>query len=191
MGKFVSREIFKTIIYTVVLISVLTFSYLKTKKESEYNPFRLKELNNNKITLLYFGFLSCPDACPTTLSKISAAFREMSPEFLSQVSFLFIDLDPERDTLLKLKNYTAFFHPKIIPISLSLEELSLFSRYFGISFLKVPLKSAMGYTIDHSTQIVVVSPDRKILKEIEHDTPAKNILLELNKLIVQYKGKLK
>ena len=191
MGKFVSREILKNIIYTVILISVLTFSYLKTKKESEYNPFKLKELNNNKITLLYFGFLSCPDACPTTLSKISAVFKEMSPELLSKVSFLFIDLDPERDTFLKLQNYTAFFHPKIIPISLSLEELSLFSRYFGISFLKVPLKSAMGYTIDHSTQIVVVSPDRKILKEIEHDTPKKNILLELNKLIVQYKGKIK
>jgi protein SCO1/2 len=189
-----AKENFKTAISVLVLVSVLTFSYFKMKREKEFDPFTLKlnspagtrtlgELNKNKIVLLYFGFLSCPDACPTTLSTMAAVFKELPPAKLDKISFLFVGLDPERDTLKKMGEYALFFHPKILPISLMNTELDLFTNFFGIAYLKVPLKSSMGYTIDHSTDIIVLSPDRKFLEHIDHGTPKNLILLKLNKLI--------
>jgi protein SCO1/2 len=176
-------------------VIVLVFSFLKNQEKKNFDPFSLKlntslgvktlsELNQNKTVLLYFGFLSCPDACPTTLSTMSAVFRELSEKQLDQITFLFVDLDPDRDTLLKLKEYTAFFHPKIIPISLNKSDLNLFTEYFGIAYMKVPLKSKMGYTIDHSTNIVMLSPDGKFLDPIEHGTPKNMILMRLKRIFL-------
>jgi protein SCO1/2 len=186
-------ENLKTYLTVIVLLIVLVFSFLKNKQKNNFDPFTLKlnsslgvstlsDFNKNKTVLLYFGFLSCPDACPTTLSTMAAVFRELSQPQLDKLTFLFVDLDPDRDNLLKLKEYSAFFHPKIIPISLNASDLNLFTEYFGIAYMKVPLKSKMGYTIDHSTNIVMLSPDGKFLDPIEHGTPKNVILMRLKKL---------
>lgn len=192
-----SKENIKTIIATIALTALLIFSYLATKKESEFNPFTLKlntgssfvtlnQLKDKKIVLMYFGFLSCPEACPTTLSKMASVFKNLSADKLDKISFVFVDLDPERDSILKLKEYANFFHPKILPVSLTLSDLNLFTKFFGIAFMKVPLKSQMGYTIDHSTHIIVLSPSGEILEPLEHDLPHYIVTAKLNKLINQY-----
>ncbi|MGZ3806920.1 MAG: SCO family protein [Bacteriovorax sp.] len=193
-----SKENIKTIIATLALMAVFIFSYLVAKKEREFNPYTLKlnagatyvtlnELKENKIVLLYFGFLSCPEACPTTLSKMAGVFKELPQNKLDKISFVFVDLDPERDTPLKLKEYASFFHSKILPVSLSLKDLNLFTQFFGIAYMKVPLKSShMGYTIDHSTDIIVLSPEGKILEPIPHDSSKTRVLAQLNKLLNDY-----
>lgn len=185
----------KFITTTIVLMAILIFSYLEIRGERNYNPFlqslktakgslTLSQLRaENKIILMYFGFLSCPDVCPTTLNSISAVFKSLSKEQLDRIEFIFIDLDPEKDMMERLIKYTSYFHPKIIPVIVSLKELDLFTRYFGIAFMKVPVKSKMGYTIDHSTNIVVMSPEGKILQPIVHGSPKVVILDQLNKLL--------
>ena len=178
----------------LLLTGILLFSYFKMKQAREFDPFNLKltsasgtftlnALTDKKIILLYFGFLGCPDVCPTTLSQISAVFKELSENDLKKISFLFIDLDPERDTMEKLKQYTAYFHPQILPILLKSEDLNLLTRFFGISFVKVPLKSAMSYTIDHSSEIIVISPNQKIEAPILYGTPSKIFVNRLRKII--------
>lgn len=171
-------------------MALLIFSYLYTKKQIEFNPFTLPlqtskgistlgELKKDKFTIMYFGFLSCPEACPTTLSTVGATFKELSPEELAKINFLFIDLDPERDKLEKLKEYVGYFHPAITAVSIPLKDLEPFTRFFGIVFMKVPLKnSKMGYTIDHSTDILVMDPKGKFLPHIEHGTN-KTVMLAL------------
>lgn len=192
-----TKDNLKTALAIAVLMSVFIFSYKKLKSEKEFNPFTLKlnsiphsvtinELKKNKIVLLYFGFLSCPDACPTTLNTMANVFKELPPSKLDKVSFVFVDLDPERDSIEALKKYSSYFHPKIIPVSLPLEELDRFTRFFGIAFMKVPMKSNMGYTIDHSTDIVVLSPEGKFIEPIHHGTPKVAILAQLNRLIDEH-----
>ena len=174
------KPFFLLIVASVLLGGALWFSHLQSQSKSAYNPYNqvlvtslgkktLNEFAKGKMTLLYFGFLTCPVICPTTLSEISSLLKEFKPEDLNNISVLFIGLDPERDTLDKMINYTSHFNQKIIPVTLDLRSLDLFTEAFGIAFMKVPLKSSMGYTIDHSTQILVVSPDQKEIKMILHD----------------------
>jgi protein SCO1/2 len=182
---------------TLVLMGILIFSYLQIRGERNFNPFThplksstgtitLNELKKDKkIILMYFGFLSCPDICPTTLSSISSVFKVLPKEQLDHIEFLFIDLDPERDTMERMVKYSSHFHPKIKPVVMNLKELDLFTRFFGVVFMKMPLKSTMGYTIDHSTDIIVLSPEGKILRPITHGSPQVVIVDQLNKILNQ------
>ena len=179
---------------SLALMSLLIFSYMQVRTERNFNPFilqlktpngalTLRELkDDNKIILMYFGFLSCPDVCPTTLSSMSKVFESLSKEKLDRIEFLFVDLDPEKDTMERMIKYSSNFHPKIKPVMMNLKELELFTKYFGVAFMKVPLKSKMGYTIDHSTDIIILSPEGQILQSIAHGSPQVVILNQLNKL---------
>lgn len=184
----------KFVASTLALMGVLIFSYLQIRGERNFNPFMqplktsdgtitLSQIRaEKKYTLMYFGFLSCPDVCPTTLSAMAGAFKSLPKEQLDRIEFLFVDLDPEKDTMERMVKYSSYFHPKIRPVMLDLKELDLFTRYFGVAFMKMPLKSTMGYTIDHSTDIIVVSPEGKILQPIAHGSPKVVILDQINKL---------
>ncbi len=197
MKALFSKESLKSFAAALILISVLVFSCQYKKQNKIYNPFtqelktpvgvvNLKTLKENKITLLYFGFLACPDVCPTTLSTMTTVFKSLPQSKLDKINFFFISLDPERDTLLRMKEYAAHFHPKVMPAVLSLTDLELFTTYFGIAFLKVPLKSQMGYTIDHSTQVVVLSPEGKILTPILHSYTKLLLIGQINQLLKDY-----
>lgn len=189
----------KTILSTVALTALLIFSYLYTKKQIEFNPFTLPlqtskgpstlhELKKDKFIIMYFGFLSCPEACPTTLSTVGAVFKELTPQELAKVNFLFVDLDPERDSLEKLKEYVGYFHPAITAVSMPIKDLDPFTRFFGIVFMKVPLKnSKMGYTIDHSTDILIMDPKGKFLPHIEHGTNKTVMLALIRQMLAEKK----
>lgn len=189
----------KTILSTLALMLLLIFSYLYTKKQSDFNPYTLSlhtskgvttlaDLKKGKLTLMYFGFLSCPDVCPTTLSTVGGALKELTPEEQKKMNVLFVDLDPERDTLEKLKQYAEYFNPMITAVSIPLNDLEPFTRYFGIVFMKVPLKnSKMGYTIDHSTGILAVDPDGKFLPHIEHGTNKTVMTAIIKKMLSEIK----
>lgn len=180
---------------TIGLMAILIFSYLQLRGEKNFNPFTyplnsstgaitLNDLKkDNKIILMYFGFLSCPDVCPTTLSSMSSVFKALPKDQLDRIEFLFIDLDPERDSMERMVKYSSYFHPKFRPVIMNLKELDLFTRYFGIVFMKMPLKSTMGYTIDHSTDIIVLSSEGKILQPIAHGSPKVVVLDQLNKIL--------
>lgn len=197
MKFLLTKESFKSFFAAMALVSVLFFSYQNMKKENHFDPFivqlnspngkiLLQDLKKDKITFLYFGFLACPDVCPTTLATMTALFKNLSNEKLDKINFIFVGLDQERDSLDEMKTYVSHFHPKIIPVIVPSEKIESFARYFGVVFSKIPLKSKMGYTIDHSTQIVVLSPDGKILTPILHTYSKPLILSQVNQLLKDY-----
>jgi protein SCO1/2 len=106
-----------------------------------------------KVRLVFFGFTSCPDICPTTLTDISALLDELGDKARDVVPIL-VTVDPERDTAPILKNYTAMFHPNVVALAGTPEEIAAVARSFRVVVKKVPLENG-GYTIDHSTGVLV------------------------------------
>ncbi len=135
--------------------------------QSQKGSFSLTDLKG-QVVILYFGFLSCPDVCPTTLTIFSSAMKELPKEQSSKVNFLFIDVDPERDGFERLLQYTQFFHSQIIPLTGSILELENVAKLYGASFQKIQIQSSLGYTIDHTTNLFIIDQRGIWIKTIPH-----------------------
>jgi len=125
----------------------------------------------DKIRLVYFGFLSCPDACPTTFQIIAQSMKTLSEEERSKVEILFIDIDSKRDTLPQIKKYVDYFYPGIIPLTGSEDELQKVAKQFNAFFMEVPIESELKYTMDHSTRVYVIDKDNYLIDSIPHNIP--------------------
>ena len=145
----------------------------------------LKDLRGS-VVLLFFGFTSCADVCPISLATISHAFSNLNDNELKLSKSLFISLDPERDTLEKLKKYTGYFHSNIIGVTGTMKELGMVTEIFGVNFEKKDSPdSALGYVIYHSSKIFVIDPQGGLRKSIPHNTDSKILSEEIRSLLVR------
>ncbi len=109
-----------------------------------------------KVVLLYFGFTTCPDICPTTLAEIRQVRSELG-EDAARVQFVMITIDPERDTLDKLKAYVETFDTNFVGVRQAGETLQAMQDLFEVKAFKQELPdSAMGYTFDHTPSVFVI-----------------------------------
>ena len=126
--------------------------------------------------LVFLGFTTCPDVCPTTLGTLKSAIaeaRRQAPQARFDVSF--VSVDPERDTLEKLGAYVGFFSPEFEAVTGEKAALDVLVRGFSAIYEKVPTGSGpFDYTIDHTASIFVISPDGKLvgLMRAPHDARA-------------------
>ncbi|MCK4865378.1 MAG: SCO family protein [Gammaproteobacteria bacterium] len=137
-----------------------------------------------KVVVLYFGYAFCPDVCPTSLGLLSLALAKLKPEELDKIQTFFISVDPERDTVEKLKTYANAFHPNIIGITGTADEIADIAERYGVMYMKVELPgSAMGYAVDHSSRYYVIGSDGKLQKFIEHGTSPDDIVESLRSIM--------
>ena len=112
---------------------------------------------HGKVVLLFFGFTSCPDTCPMALAVIARVFSMMSPDDLKKTRALFVSLDPEKDTLDVLKQYTGYFHPNIVGVTDRLEILIELSERYGVQYRREDMpESPLGYVIYHTSDVLVL-----------------------------------
>lgn len=131
-------------------------------------PLALSDLQG-KVVAVYFGYASCPDICPTTLSTVGAGFKELSAAEQAQVAGLMVSVDPERDTLERLAEYAAFFHPSFRAGTASAETLATIGADWGVRWEKVQGASVgLGYTVDHTSIVFLVGPDGRMAKALPH-----------------------
>ncbi len=142
---------------------------------SPSGPLALHDLKG-KVVLLYFGYTFCPDICPTSLGLTSQALASLDKAEQEKVRMLFVTVDPERDTLDKLKTYTAYFNPRIVGLSGTPEEIAKVAKLYGASYAKQNTASAGGYVVDHSAYTYVIAPDGSLFKTLDHGTPPAQVL---------------
>ena len=112
---------------------------------------------HGKVVLLFFGFTSCPDTCPMALAVIARVFSMMSPDDLEKTRALFVSLDPGKDTLDVLKQYTGYFHPNIVGVTDRLEILIELSERYGVQYRREEMpESPLGYVIYHTSDVLVL-----------------------------------
>ena len=114
-----------------------------------------------KLLLLYFGYTTCPDVCPTDLQQIGQAITAMGPQG-DAVQPLFITLDPARDTTKRLAAYVPNFHPRMVGLGGKESAVQKAAHAYRVSFKKVALKSG-DYAIEHAALIYLMDRDGKYL----------------------------
>ena len=122
-----------------------------------------------KLVMMYFGFASCPDVCPTTLTIIASALKQLTPEELEAVQPVFISIDPERDQGEKLTAYATYFHPGFIGITGTPDEVQKVINQYGGFFIKVDSDSALEYLVEHTSKTYIISKDGQYVSILPHD----------------------
>ncbi|HET9031586.1 MAG TPA: SCO family protein [Dokdonella sp.] len=109
-------------------------------------------------TITFFGFTHCPDICPTTLTVFKQVWIKLAAAGKTdKVQFVFVSVDPERDTAEQLARYIAFFNKDFIAATGADDQLTRLTRALGLVYAKVPDESG-GYSIDHSASVVIIDP---------------------------------
>jgi protein SCO1/2 len=102
-----------------------------------------------KLTVVFFGYTQCPDACPTTMAELAGILKTLGPD-AARVQVVFITVDPSRDTAALLKNYVANFRPDFLALRPDEAQVRQLTKDFKLVVEKVPGRTADSYTIDHT-----------------------------------------
>ncbi len=121
-------------------------------------PFRVAD-HRGKVLLMYFGYTTCPDLCPTTLSDFITIKQELGAAS-EGVEYIFVTVDPDRDSPERIQQYLGFFDPTFIGLSGDDETTDLAKTGYGVFSQRVEQPdSATGYLVDHTSLIYVVDRD--------------------------------
>ncbi|KAL0900572.1 hypothetical protein Bca101_084533 [Brassica carinata] len=116
-----------------------------------------------KWTILYFGFTHCPDICPDELIKLAAAIDKIKEKSGVDVVPVFISVDPERDTVQQVHEYVKEFHPKLIGLTGTPEEIKSVARSYRVYYMKTEEEDS-DYLVDHSIVMYLMSPEMNFVK---------------------------
>jgi protein SCO1/2 len=157
-------------------------------------PFTLTDQDGTRVTeamlqghlnVVYFGYTYCPDVCPTTLQDITTALDLMG-EDAKEVQPILITVDPERDTVAVLKDYVAWFHPSLIGLTGTPEEIEAVKAAYKVYAAKAPQEgdeTGDSYLMDHSSVIYVMGPDGVFLTHFSYGTTPEDIAATLKDLL--------
>jgi protein SCO1 len=98
-----------------------------------------------RTTVLFFGFTNCPDVCPATLHSLSRVLDDFSARELDRIRVVFVTVDPERDTPERLDEWMANFHPEILTLRGTEEEVMETAREWGVHVAQVPAGAHAGH----------------------------------------------
>ena len=139
-----------------------------------------------RFMLVFFGYTSCPDVCPTDLQVIGAAVNALG-EAGKRVQPIFVTLDQERDTADMLASYVSHFHPRFVGLTGTPEQVALAAQTYGVIYVKAMQAGGnsdsanIRYLIDHSTYIYLLGPDGRFLAAFPHGINSKRLAAKISK----------
>lgn len=132
-------------------------------------------------TLLYFGYTSCPDVCPTELQTMAAALGMLPPDLAARVRPVFATIDPERDTPERLASYVALFDPRLIGLTGTPEQVAQVARAFRVYFARSRAEGTTDYLMDHSSFIYLLDPEGAVRALFRAGTTAEDLAAALRR----------
>ena len=134
-----------------------------------------------KWVLIYFGYTFCPDVCPTTLTELGGALRQLGAK-AKRVQALFITVDPVRDTRNVMARYLKAFDPGIAGLRGDPDDIEAAAKSFHVYYRARSLGHG-EYAIDHSSYIYVLDPQGRFVQLLAPDSPGHKISQDLQRLI--------
>jgi protein SCO1/2 len=144
-------------------------------------PRKLSDFHG-KAVVLFFGYTACPDVCPTTLTRLAAVMKALGAE-AEQVQVLFVTLDPERDSIARLKEFAPWFHPAFLGLRSDPGQLKEITEEFRIFSSRKPVDGALGYVIDHSSGAYVYDPAGRLRLYVKDTVSVEDIAADLRQLL--------
>ena len=181
-------------LYKVPMMQTVSNQGVKTTGTATIGgPFTLVDHFNKTVTdadfrgrymLMFFGYTYCPDVCPTTLTDISDALGLLGKD-AADIAPIFITVDPERDKPEHMKEYVKHFHPKIIGMSGSVEQVKKVAGVYRVFFQKAREKGAEpdDYLMNHSSITYLMGKDGKFLTHFSHGTSAKDLAAKIKSFL--------
>lgn len=157
--------------------------------------FSLKDLNNKTFdnsrlvgqwSMLFFGYMNCPDVCPTTLYNLRLVMEDYKKRGGDTGDWLvtFISVDPERDTLKNLESYVHYFNPEFLAATGDPAQIAKLASSLGISYQRVENpQRPENYLVDHSAAITIIAPDGTPHSSFNPHQDAEMIAADLLKII--------
>jgi len=130
-----------------------------------------------RLVLLYFGFATCPDVCPTDLAIIGQALRELGAAG-EGVQPVFVTLDPQRDSPAVLREYAAAFHPRFVALTGGEADIRRVATSYKVFFEKVDLPGG-SYTIDHTAYTFLLDREGRFVTLFPPGTPVDRMVFML------------
>ena len=123
----------------------------------------------------YFGYSFCPDVCPTELATIANAFDLLTPGEAARATPLFVSVDPGRDTPEQLKGYVANFHPRMVGLTGTPEQVAAMAKQFRVFYAKVQRPEMSEYLMDHSSFVYLIGADGRVRALLRPQSSAEDI----------------
>jgi len=141
-------------------------------------PFTLVDGDGNTVTqdsfpgrylLVYFGYTYCPDVCPTSLQTMRLALDLLKPDVLARLQPLFISVDPDRDPPRDVQDYASVFHPDLIGLTGTPEQVAAAVDAYQVYVKRVEVPDSVAtYLIDHSAITYLMAPDGTLAAWFRH-----------------------
>ena len=156
-------------------------------------PFSLVDHHGKSLTeadfrdrymLVYFGYTFCPDVCPTSLTTMADALNILGSE-ADDVVPVFITVDPERDTPEHLSMYVGHFHPRLVGLTGSAEQVNAAAKVYRVYFAKAREDGADAdeYLMDHTSIVYLMGPDGAFRAHFTHQTDAETMAKRIREFL--------
>jgi protein SCO1/2 len=153
-------------------------------------PFALTAADGRTVTdqtyrgkwqLIYFGYTSCPDACPTALNNMGVALDRLGPE-AGMLQPIFITVDPKRDTREALAEYLKAFDPHIVALTGTADQIAAIVKQYHVYVAAHP-ESGGDYTVDHSSLYYLINPEGQFVNVLPGDLSGDDMADRLRELM--------
>ncbi len=153
-----------------------------TLTDQNGNAFHLKD-HRGQIVILFFGYISCPDVCPTALSKLARVYSLLGNSARQNILTVLVSVDPERDTPQKIKEYLEYFKINAVGLTGTKEEVDAVVNAYKVFYEKVDTKSEMGYFINHSDYLYLIDSEGIVRYLFQPDDKAEKMAKVIKKVL--------
>lgn len=147
---------------------------------NQYGELVTEEDLKQHYSVIYFGYTSCPDVCPTALTVLTAALKELGDKG-KNIQPYFITVDPERDTVSVMRDYVKYFDPRLIGLTGTPEMIKRVADQFKVRFKKdkVDPETPLQYTMDHPASLFLMAPDGRFITKLAYGISAQTLAQKL------------
>lgn len=168
---------------TFSAIDITGADYAKDFALTDHNgqPRSLKDFTG-KVVVMFFGYVQCPDVCPTAMTELAEAKKLLGKDG-DRLQGLFVTLDPERDTPEVLKAYVAAFDPTFLALYTTPEKLVVLAKDYKVYYKKVAGPTPTSYTMDHSAGTYTYDPQGKLRLFTRYNSGAASMAADIAQLL--------